>query len=314
MQAALLAALAPGHAGPPVMSDALLQTLRSVLRDPQLDPAFKEVALLPPSEGQLAEALSPYEPQQVHAVREQWRAMLAEALHDDWQWAFEAHQVREGYSPDSTQAGKRALTGLALQMLCQHAVRHGDTVWPGRAYQQFKDASNMSDRLAALQALTDSHSPLAEQALQRLHALAQGDALMLDKWFMLQARTPEPVGQDGLATGSAFMRAKSLLKHPDFSLRNPNRMRSLLGTLCASNPAAFHRRDAAGYVMWADAVLEIDSINPQVAGRLARVMDRWATLAEPYRTAAREAIARVASRPDLSNDVREIVAKALEAT
>jgi aminopeptidase N len=78
------------------------------------------------------------------------------------------------------------------------------------------------------------------------------------------------------------------------------------------NPAGFHRPDAAGYVFWADRVLELDAINPQVASRLARTMDRWKKLAEPYRSAAREAIARVAAKPDLSNDVREIVTRALE--
>ncbi len=313
MQAALLAAVSAG--GELHISDALLQGLRRLLRDPVLDPAFKELALQAPSEGQLAEALrGPVDPQRIHAVREEWRSQLAERLHGDWLWAFEHHRVATGYSPDAAQAGRRALANLALQMLCLQAVRTGDAVWPGRAYQQFKDTSNMTDRLAALQALTDAHSPLAEAALQRFHAQAQGDALVLDKWFMLQARAPEPVGRDGQATGAAFARARALLKHPDFSLRNPNRMRALLITLCASNPAAFHRRDAAGYVMWADKLLELDAINPQVAGRLARVMDRWAALAEPYRSAAREAIVRVAAKPDLSNDVREIVTKALEST
>ncbi len=313
MEAALLAAIRGG--GDLQVSPALLQGLRAVLRDPGLDPAFKELALLPPGEGPLAEALGKdVDPQRIHAVRQQWWAQLADALHADWLWAFEAHRVTGAYSPDSAQAGRRALANLALQMLCLQAVRHGDAVWPGRAYQQCKDASNMTDRLAGLQALVDSRSPLAEAALQRFHAQAAGDALVLDKWFLLQARAPEAVGPDGQATGESFARARALLQHPDFSLRNPNRMRSLLLTLCAMNPAAFHRRDAAGYVLWADKLLELDAINPQVAGRLARVMDRWATLAEPYRSAAREAISRVAAKPDLSNDVREIVTKALEST
>jgi aminopeptidase N len=107
-------------------------------------------------------------------------------------------------------------------------------------------------------------------------------------------------------------RAKALLQHPDFSLRNPNRVRSLLVSLCRDNPAAFHRRDASGYVFWAERLLELDAINPSVAGRLARVMDRWSQLAEPYRGAAREAIARVAARSDLSDEVREIVQRALQ--
>jgi aminopeptidase N len=102
------------------------------------------------------------------------------------------------------------------------------------------------------------------------------------------------------------------LKHSDFSLRNPNRVRALLLSLCRDNPAAFHRSDASGYVFWADRLLELDAINPSVAARLARVMDRFSHLAEPYRSAAREAIERVAARPDLSDDVREIVSRALQ--
>jgi aminopeptidase N len=167
----------------------------------------------------------------------------------------------------------------------------------------------MTDRQGAILALVDAHSPLADAALERFHALAHGDALVIDKWFMLQARAPEPPGPDA---GRAFARAKALLKHGDYSVRNPNRVRSLVFTLCAHNPAAFHRADAAGYVLWADRLLELDAINPQLAGRLARTMDRWAVLAEPYRSAAREAIARVAAKADLSNDVREIVTRALD--
>ncbi len=310
----LLTAVTGGTA--PLLDDALLAVLRLVLHHPQLDAAFKELVLTPPSETYLAEQLASHDPQRIHVVREQWRAQLAERLHDDWLWAFDAHQVRAGYEPTPEQAGRRALANLALQMLCLRAVHNGDAVWPGRAYQRVKDAGNMSERMGALLALTESHSPLAEAALQRLHDSARGDALMIDKWFSLQARTPEPVpgvtAPAGAVVGSSFQRAKALLKHPDFAIRNPNRVRSLVFALCGGNPAAFHRADAAGYVFWADRVLELDAFNPQVAARLARSMDRWSTLAEPYRHAAREAIARVAARPELSNDVREVVSRALE--
>ncbi len=101
------------------------------------------------------------------------------------------------------------------------------------------------------------------------------------------------------------------MQHPDFHLRNPNRARSLIFSYCNGNPAAFHRLDAAGYVFWSERVIELDAINPQVAARLARAMDRWKKLAQPYRNAAREALARVAARTELSNDVREVVTRAL---
>ena len=95
-------------------------------------------------------------------------------------------------------------------------------------------------------------------------------------------------------------------------MNNPNRVRSLLFGLASGNPAAFHRKDAAGYVLWAERLLELDAHNPQLAARFARVMDRWRSLAEPWRGAAGEAIARVAARTDLSNDVREVVSRALD--
>ena len=303
----LLAALQAG--APTLLDDAYVEALRSVVRHPSLDPAFKAMVLALPGEGYIAEQLDVVDPQRIHAVREQLLDQLAERLHADWAWAYEHHQVRGGYAPQRKQAGQRALAGRALAMLCRHAVRSGDAVWPGRAYQQLKDAGNMSERLAALNALVQSRADLADAALQRFHALAQGNALVLDKWFDVQARASE----DPSGAGAVLARAKALLQHKDFSLRNPNRVRALLVALCRDNPAAFHRADASGYVFWAERLLELDAVNPSTAGRLARVMDRWAHLAEPYRSAAREAIARVAARGELSNEVREIVQRALEA-
>ena len=302
----LLAAVQADAALP--LDEAYLQALRSVLRHPALDPAFKAMVLALPGEGYIAEQLAVVDPQRIHAVREQMLDDLAEQLQADWAWAFEQHQVREGYAPNRAQAGRRALAARALAMLCRHAVRHGDPVWPGRAYQQVKDAGNMSERLAALNALVQARAPLADAALAHFHAAAHGNALVLDKWFDVQARASE----DPQGPGRVLARAKALLQHKDFSLRNPNRVRALLVALCRDNPAAFHRPDASGYVFWADRLLELDAINPSVAGRLARVMDRHGQLAEPYRSAAREAIARVAARSELSDEVREIVNRALD--
>ena len=303
----LLAAL-PGHHELPALDDALIDALRAVLRDPALDAALKELVLTPPGETYLAELCTEVNPQRIHRLREELRLQLAERLHADWLWAWETHQVREGYRPDARQSGQRALANLALQMLVLHAVQIGDPVWPGRAYQRFKDAGQMTDRVGALVALLDAGSPLAQGALARFHALAAGDDLVLDKWFNLQAKASEPL--DGSAPGLA--RVKALMQHPDFTLKNPNRARALILGLCRENPAAFHRADAAGYVFWADRVLEIDAFNPQLAARIARMLDRWSLLAEPWRAAAREAIARVAAAPRLSDDVREIVTKALD--
>ncbi|MDE2615090.1 MAG: DUF3458 domain-containing protein, partial [Burkholderiales bacterium] len=305
----MLRALAEG--GAPQLGEPLTAGLRAVLTDAALDPAFKALALGVPEEAYVAEQLPRFDPQRIHAVREQLRDQLAAALHEDWVRAYEQHQVHAGYAAVPAQSGRRALANLALAMLCRHAVRQHDAVWQGRAYQRFKDASNLTDRLGAATALLQAHSPLVDQVIERLHQMAHGDALMLDKWFALQALAGEPVGE---GAGRSFARARALLAHPEFSLKNPNRVRSLLFALCGRNPAAFHRADAAGYVLWADKLVELDALNPQLAARFARVMDRWGALVEPYRSAAREAIARVAARPELSDNVREIVDRALAGT
>lgn len=299
--------LRSARSGQPLQLDnAYLDAMRAVLRHTELDPAFKAEALRLPDAAYIAEQLDVVDPQAIHAAVEAAWDQLSAALRDDWAWAFEAHQVAGGYSPNAADAGKRALANLALAMLVRGSVAQGDPVWPGRAYQRVKVASNMTERFGALAALVHAHAELAEAALAHFHKLFADDALVIDKWFMLQARTPE-------RGGAVFERAKKLLQHPDFTLKNPNRARSLLIQLCNMNPGAFHRSDAAGYVLWAEQVAAIDAINPQLAGRLARAMDRWGTLAEPYRTAAQEALKRLAERTSLSNDVREIVTKAIGA-
>ena len=283
---------------------AYLDAMRAILRAPELDAAFKELVLTLPGETYIAEQLDEVDPQRIHAVREAMREQLAHALHEDWVQAFEAHQDNGAFRPDPVSSGRRALAGLALAMLCLAARENGNPVWPGKALQRFKDAGNMTDRVNALSALVGSGHALAAQALERFHALFKGEELVLDKWFALQAGACD-------RGGNILPQVKQLMQHPDFHLRNPNRARSLIFSYCNANPGAFHRVDAAGYRFWSERVLEIDAFNPQVAARLARALDRWKKLAEPYRSAAREAIARVAAKADLSNDVREVVTRAL---
>jgi len=286
------------------LNDAYIDAMRAVLRHPTLDAAFKELVLTLPSETYIAEQLDVVDPQRIHAVREAMRLQLATALHADWEWAFAVHENNGGYRPDPVSSGRRALAGMALNFLCLAATHSGDDIWPGKTLQRFKDAGNMTDRFNALQALVNSGHALAANALARFHALFKDEALVLDKWFALQAGTSDRGGQ-------VLPAVRQLLAHPDFNLKNPNRARSVIFSFCSANPGGFHRTDAAGYVFWADRVIELDAINPQVAARLARALDRWKKLAEPYRSAAREALARVAAKTDLSNDVREVVDRAL---
>jgi aminopeptidase N len=305
LRSAMHSIAAPAHStGATTLNDAYIDAMRSVLRSPVLDAAFKELVLTLPSETYVAEQLDVVDPQQVHAVREAMRMQLAVALQTDWQWAFAEHQGNGAYRPDATSAGRRALAGMALGYLCLAATQTGDSVWPGKALQRFKDAGNMTDRANALQALVSSGHALAAPALARFHTLFKNEELVLDKWFAIQAGAPD-------RGGSVLPAVRQLTAHPDFNIRNPNRARSLIFSYCSANPGGFHRADAAGYVYWSERVLELDGINPQVAARLARALDRWKRLAEPYRSAACEALKRVAAKTDLSNDVREVVDRAL---
>ena len=295
--------------GATALDAAYINAMREVLQNPSLDAAFKELVLTLPSETYIAEQMDVVDPQHIHAVREGMRLQLATELQADWASVYEANHDTGAYTPDATSSGRRALAGMALTCLCLAAQANPSTgsgradEWPGKALQRFKDAGNMTDRFNALAALVSSGHPLAAQTLPLFHAMFKDEALVIDKWFSLQTGAPD-------RNGSILPAVKQLMKHADFNLRNPNRARSVVSTYCG-NPAAFHRPDAAGYVFWSERVIELDAMNPQVAARLARALDRWSKLAEPYRSAAREAIARVAAKGNLSKDTHEVVTRAI---
>ncbi len=288
------------------LNDAYIAAMRDVLCHPTLDAAFKELVLTLPSEAYIAEQLDVVDPQKVHAVREAMRTQLAIALLPDWQDALDVYSDNGSYHPDTLSSGRRALTGLALNSLCLAACKHPTSKqeWPGKTWQKFKDANNMTDRLNALSALVHSGHELAKPALAQFYSLFKTEELVKDKWFALQAGCTDQGGQ-------VLSTVRQLLNHPDFNLHNPNRARSLIFSFCNANPGAFHRLDAGGYVLWSEQVLALDAINPQVAARLARALDRWKKLAQPYRSAAHEALTRVAAKTELSLDVREVVSRAL---
>jgi aminopeptidase N len=301
---AALQALSHETAPDKLLSPALMQGLRHVLRHPELDAAFKELVLTPPSENYMAEQALAVDPQKIHQVRESMRVQIALELWEDWRWAFTHYRVKGEYSPDAISSGKRALRGLALNYLCLAGDKQHDNRWAQQALAEFKQAHNMTERMHALHALIAVNHELAAQALTLFFQQFKKEELVLDKWFAVQASACD---RDGHVLG----RVRQLMQHPEFQIRNPNRARSLIASYC-SNPAAFHRSDAAGYVFWSERVLELDGFNPQVAARLARAMDRWRKLVEPYRSAAHEAIRRVAAKEDLSADVREVIDSALE--
>ena len=172
------------------------------------------------------------------------------------------------------------------------------------AQRQFAEAHNMTDSMAALGALVDNGHPQMEEALEAFYDSWRHDMLVLDKWFTVQARSGMP---------GTLKRVEQLMAHPDFILTNPNRVRSLIGAFCSANPSGFHRADGAGYRFLADSVLALNSLNPQVAARMLRLMSRWRRYDAPRRELMRSQLERILAAEGVSTDVYEIASKSLEA-
>ncbi|AOZ05570.1 aminopeptidase N [Cupriavidus malaysiensis] len=305
---ALLQLVSDAQAGRELrLAPELVAAVRTVLSDDSLNPAFREQALLLPAEAYLAERMSVADPAAIHRARQFLREGLARALQPEWLAAYEANATPGPYSPDAASAAKRALRNLALGYLADS----GDAAMQALAERQYHAADNMTDRFAALSALVNSFAPGREAALADFYQRFEHDALVIDKWFSLQGMQR---GEIGAHAGKRTLdTVRALMEHPAFTLRNPNRARALIFSFCSGNPAQFHAEDGAGYRFWAEQVLALDAINPQVAARLARVMDRWQKYTPVLRDGMRAALEQVSAAPSLSRDVREIVGKALAA-
>jgi aminopeptidase N len=283
--------------------EALLQTYRLILQDPKLDPAFKDLALTLPAETYLYEQCASVDPQTIYANRKAYREAIAQHLQSEWQRLYEAMQTPGVFLPDAVSAGKRGLKNLALGML----LIANPAAWAKPAQQQYSLANNMTDRYAALAHLVQNNVPEGIACLADFYERFADDPLVVDKWFGLQATCP-PTADNPAAS---LERVTALLSHPAFSFTNPNRVRSVIHSYCMGNPAGFHIRDGRGYQFWAQSVQKLDAINPQIAARLARALDRWTVFAEPYQEQMHAALKAVAASKTLSADLREVIVKAL---
>ncbi|MFN9773192.1 MAG: aminopeptidase N [Burkholderiales bacterium] len=282
-------------------SAALIGALGRALDDATLDAALREQLLGLPSEGFVAEQLQVVDPVGLRAARNAVRDAIGRGLAPRLRATVEAMRADGPYSPDPVAAGRRGLRNVALALLVEAGIDGADAL----AAAQIEATDNMTDRLAALAALVQSASPRREAALEAFEREFADEPLAMDKWFVLQATMHRRSGD-----APVLERVRTLTAHPAFSLRNPNKVRSLVTAFCTGNLAEFHAADGSGYAFWAEQVLALDGLNPQVASRLARAMDRWRKF-EPARQAAmRAALERVASQAR-SPDVREIVGKAL---
>ena len=302
----LLALTADAAAGRVLtLDDAVVDAFRRVLTDETLSPSFRELALMLPSETYLAEQMTESDPAAVHAARQFVRGRLAQALAKDWLAMYE-HHVRPGpYEATPVAAGHRALKNLALSYLAE-LDDPADAVRVATA--QYNAANNMTDRAAALSALlaaaASTGGDFAQRPLQDFYQRFEQEPLVVDKWFTLQATQRGGPGRPVIET------VRKLMTHPAFNIRNPNRARSLIFSFCGANPAQLHAPDGSGYAFWTEQVLALDALNPQVAARLARMLELWRRFTPKLREQMRAALEQVAASAK-SRDVREIVEKAL---
>jgi len=282
-------------------SAALIRALARSVADQGLDPALRAQLLALPSEGFIAEQLAVIEPVALRTARNAVRDAIARALAAELRAQLEAPHQRAPYSPDPVSAGRRSLHNAALAFLVEAGIEGADRL----AQNQIDQADNMTDRLGALSSLVQSASPLREPGLVAYASLFDAEPLAMDKWFTLQATMHRQPGD-----APVLERVRTLMAHPLFSLRNPNRIRSLITSFCSGNLAEFHAEDGSGYRFWAEQVVALDAVNPQIAARLARALDRWRKfdpVRQPLMRAALEQVAANAQSPD----VLEVVGKAL---
>jgi aminopeptidase N len=265
------------------------------LGDQSAEPALKALLLQPPSEGDLSLMRAPYDPHAVHGAREVLRGTLGRVLEAPLARVHEQLAPAGPYSPGAEAAGRRALRNGALQLL----VAGGGAA--ERAQRHFAEAANMTDALAGLDALAQVGGAAFEAALADFYARWAEEPLVVDKWFAVQARSPEP---------GVLGRVIGLTAHPAFDRKNPNRLRALVHTF-SGNLAAFHAPNGSGYQFLVDQIIAVDTLNPKTAARLVEPLGGWRRLTPALSEEARRQLERLAAGPGLSDNVLELASKAL---
>ncbi len=284
---------------PFALPPSLSRIVGALLADTESDPALLALALTPPDPGYVA-ALEPM--LDVDGVMDGWRYVrrtLAAVHRDAFERSHAMHRQRGPYLPTPEQAGPRSLANLALSYLGEL----DDATAHELVHSHYDNATNMTDALGALGALRDSEADVREALYARFEARWRHEPLVLDKWFALQARSLRP---------DTLRRVQALIGHPGFNARNPNRVRALVGAFALGNFPGFHASDGSGYGFVAEQVRGLDPANPQLAAMLAGSFNLWKRFAEPRRSVMRRSVERIAHTPRLSQDVSEIVTRALE--
>ncbi len=278
---------------------AFAEMIRKVLADKKLDPDFAAQMILLPSEQAIAQMIGKdVDVDAIHEARETLRIAIAADVRDDLKRIYERMKVDGPYSPDAEDAGRRALRNACLGYLA--FLPDGSGVEMAAAH--FDGADNMTDQIAALGVLANIDVQERTRALETFYEQWKGDHLVMDKWLSIQATSSLPRALDDV---------KSLLHHPAFTIRNPNKVRALITSFATANQVRFHAADGAGYALVAEKVLELDALNPQVAARLLGAFKSWRQFDRKRRSLMSRQLERIAGAEGISRDVYEIASKTL---
>ncbi len=277
---------------------AFVDAFGATLSNAELDRTMKALALSLPGEAWLADRMEIADPVAVHLVRKAARAQLAAAYRDELLGIYTECKLDGAYELSGEAMGKRALSATCLGYL----MTLGQPEISALCAAQFESASNMTDSTAALRNLCSTEGPERDKALSDFYTRWSAEPLVIDKWFTMQATADLP---------DVLERVQELMKHPDFTMKNPNRVRSLVGAFAMVNRAAYHAADGSGYRFLADRVVEMNSINPQIASRLVDPLLGWRRLDESRQELIKAELQRILATEDLCKDVYEKVSKAL---
>ncbi|MFN3231938.1 MAG: aminopeptidase N [Alphaproteobacteria bacterium] len=280
------------------LDEGFVQAIAATLEDSALDQAFVALAITLPSQAYLAQQMKVIDVDGIEAAHDFVRTTLSDRLHEKFAAIYQVLNIPESYRFDAESVGRRSLKNACLSYLMQRPAPEQVML----VVDQFRTADNMTDSVAALSILANTEVPQRDEALAEFYERWSGDPLVVDKWLGVQAMSILP---------DTLERVRTLMGHEAFSLRNPNKVRALIGSFSHGNQPRFNDSDGGGYALLADVVLELDGANPQVAARLMGAFNQWRRFDKNRQALMRDQIERVVSEQDLSKDVYEIASKAL---
>ena len=282
---------------PLTVSESLTDALRKTLQNRFLDKALTAQILTIPTETELGEKMGLILVDELHQARTFFIRTLSESLYEAFYRVYRDLKETGEYAIDAVSMSRRSLRNRALSFLGETAK--GAPL----VFEAFSEAANMTDEISALTLIADMESEKTDPALQRFYEKWRRDPLVLDKWFSVQA---------GSRRAGTLMRVKALMNHDAFSLKNPNKVRALVGLFSTENQCCFHAANGDGYQFLADTIIQLDPINPSIAARLASGFNKWKRFDPDRRLKMRHQLERIKGVQGLSRGVFEIVARALE--